>query len=246
MAATQAAAATSATSKKQVRSLLLLLGGTLGNNGSGVLDNGGLVVLGDGEALAVGGEAEEGLAALAANVAIGVLGHVGGRGAVGALLLELLDLAGGLNGEVLEEGLGALAVLVGDPLGGGVDLLLALALATLGVNQGVHGALVKEAGLLEAELVLELGGAAHEAVNGALGVLLDLVSIVQWLGTLSWWQKGGCACVLETRPNPARPSTLLGLAAYRSDQLLPELERGLRRQAGAGSRGDRKFGAEHT
>mgnify|MGYP000862918328 CR=1 FL=1 len=52
-----------------------------------------LVVFGNGESLSVSGESEEGTAALSANVAIWVLSHVGGWWTVGALLLELLDLA---------------------------------------------------------------------------------------------------------------------------------------------------------
>ena len=49
------------------------------------------VLLGDGKSLAIGGQTEEGLSALAADVSVGVLSHVGGGRAVGALLLELFD-----------------------------------------------------------------------------------------------------------------------------------------------------------
>ena len=63
-----------------------------------------------------------------------MLGHVGSGRAVGALLLQFLDFAVSLNREVLEEGLGALLVFVGDLLGGGVDLLFSLSLTTLGVD----------------------------------------------------------------------------------------------------------------
>lgn len=78
---------------KQVCSLLLFLGsGGFGWSGN---SNGrcGLVVLGNGESLSISGESEEGTTALSTNIAIWVLGHVGGGWAVGALLLELLDLA---------------------------------------------------------------------------------------------------------------------------------------------------------
>jgi len=163
-------------SSSDSRSLLLLSLGGSGLDGGGGNSDGGLVVLGDGKALAVGGETEEGLSTLSTDEAVGVLSHVGGRGALGALLLELLDLAGSLHGEVLKEGLGALLVLVGDSLGGGVHLLLALTLSSLGVNHGGNGALLGEAGLLEGELLSELGGASNETVNSVLGGLLNLFS----------------------------------------------------------------------
>jgi len=158
------------------RSLLLLSLGGSGLDGGGSNSNRGLVVLGDGKALAVGGETEEGLSALAADEAIGVLSHVGGRGALGALLLELLDLAGSLNGEVFEESLGALLVLVGDSLGGGVHLLLALTLSSLGVNHSGNSALLGEASFLKGELLSELGSASDETVNSVFGGLFDLFS----------------------------------------------------------------------
>lgn len=139
---------------------LCLTGGSLNSQGDdGGL--GGLVVLGDGHPLAVGGQAPEALAALAAGVPVLVLGHVGSRRAVGALGLELLDLSVGLNGEILKEGLCALLVSVLNLLGGGVNLLFALTLTALGINQSVDDALVNEAGLSKVKLVAELGSAEH-------------------------------------------------------------------------------------
>ena len=160
-------------------SLLLL---TLSSGLVGIGDSGGgsLVLLGDGEALAVLGEAEESLSALTADETIGVLSHVGSGRALGALLLELLDLAGGLNGEVVEEGLCALLVLVGDSLGGRVHLLLALTLTSLSVDHGGHGGLSGEASLLEGKLLSELGSTSDETVNGVLSGLLNLRSKKLW------------------------------------------------------------------
>ena len=158
-------------------SLLLLSSGL---DGSGGDSSNSLVLLGDGEALAVLGEAEESLSALTADETIGVLSHVGSRGALGAFLLELLDLAGGLNGEVVEEGLCALLVLVGDSLRGGVHLLLALTLTSLSVDHGGHGGLSGEASLLEGKLLSELGSTSDETVNGVLSGLLNLRSKKLW------------------------------------------------------------------
>ena len=76
-------------------SLLLFLGssGTSLDWCGGGDCTGGLVVLGNGQSLAISGKSEEGTATLSANVAVGMLSHVSGGRAVGALLLELLDLA---------------------------------------------------------------------------------------------------------------------------------------------------------
>ena len=74
--------------------------GTLGGGLNGKRDNSGLggsVVLGDGETLAVVGQTEVGLTTSTADETISVLSHEGAGGAVGALLLELFDFAGGLN-----------------------------------------------------------------------------------------------------------------------------------------------------
>lgn len=75
--------------------LLLALSGGLDGSGSG--SGSRFVLLGDGETLAIGGEAEESLTTLTADETIGVLSHVGGGRAQGALLLELLHFARGLN-----------------------------------------------------------------------------------------------------------------------------------------------------
>jgi hypothetical protein len=75
--------------------------------------------------------------------------------------------------------LGALLVSVLDLLGGGVDLLFALTLATLGVNQGGDGALALETGTGDGELVLKLSGTENNAVDVAFGLLLNFGSIIQ-------------------------------------------------------------------
>lgn len=106
-----------------------------------------------------------------------MLGHVGSGRAVGALLLQFLDLAVSLNREVLEEGLGALLVGVLDLLGGGVDLLFSLSLTTLGVDESVDDALVLEASLGKSVFTLELSGTEDDTV--ANGGLFNLRSISQ-------------------------------------------------------------------
>lgn len=106
-----------------------------------------------------------------------MLGHVGSGRAVGALLLQFLDLAVSLNREVLEEGLGALLVGVLDLLGGGVDLLFSLSLTTLGVDESVDDALVLEASLSKSVFTLELSSTEDDTV--ANGGLFNLRSISQ-------------------------------------------------------------------
>ena len=60
-----------------MRSLLLALGTLSGNDN--FLDDGlGFVLLGDGHSLSVLGQLVEHVAALAAGVSVGVVGHVGG------------------------------------------------------------------------------------------------------------------------------------------------------------------------
>ena len=61
------------------------------------------------------------------------------RGALFALNLELGDLAGVIDVEVLKDGLGSLLVLVADLLGLGVDLLLSLLLTTVEGKADVDG-----------------------------------------------------------------------------------------------------------
>jgi len=156
-------------------SLLLaaLLGSSLGGElqESGLL---GLVLLGRRHPLVVGSESVEGLAATTANITISVISHVCGRWALRALLLEFLDLSVGLNVEVVKSLLAALQVLVLDDLGCGEDFLLALTLATLGVNKSTDSALVGEAGREERHLILKLGSSEDHAVNRVLNSVLNL------------------------------------------------------------------------
>ena len=102
-----------------------------------------------------------------------MVSHVGGDLALVALILQLLDLAGGLDVLVLEEGKRALLVLVLDLLGLGVDLLLSLPLATIEGNESVNSALSLEAGLLEGQRLVESSSAAHEPVDGEVNLLLN-------------------------------------------------------------------------
>ena len=76
------------------------------------------------------------------------------RGALFALDLQLGDLAGVVDIEVLEDSLGSLLVLVADLLGLGVNLLLSLLLTTAEAEHHVNGGLLLKA----------------EGLNGALAV----------------------------------------------------------------------------
>ena len=125
------------------------------------------------------GKTEEGLTALTANETIGVLSHVGSRRASGAFLLQLLDLTVGLNREVLKNGLGALLVSVGDLLGCGVDLLLSLSLATLGVNESGDSGLGLETTSLNRGGVLELSGTEDDTVDTVFANFLNLRSTIE-------------------------------------------------------------------
>ena len=118
---------------------LLLFGGTLASSGNLLDDDLRLVLLGNGQSLSVLGQLVEHVAALAAGVSVGVVSHVGAYTSEEHLLtsrallafnLELCDLAGVVDIEVLKDGLGSLLVLVADLLGLGVDLLLPLLLST--------------------------------------------------------------------------------------------------------------------
>ena len=167
--------------RKEMRkscSLLLLLScvGFLGRGGSNYSD-GGLLVLGDGESLALGGELVEHVAGLTAGETIGVVSHVATRLGHGALVFETADLAGGLNGVVVEDGHGlSLLMLVLYLLGLGVDLLLSLSLATIKGNESINAALGLKAGLLKGLSVLESGSVEHQSVNRVVDVVLDLGS----------------------------------------------------------------------
>ena len=105
-----------------------------------------------------------------------MVGHVGGDLALSALVLELLDLARGLNVVVLKEGKGSLLVDVLDLLGLGVDLLLSLSLTTVKLDEGVDAALGLEASLLNGEAILKGGGVEDKSVNGEVNSLLDFGS----------------------------------------------------------------------
>ena len=124
-----------------MQSLLLAFSTTLGSNDNLLNDSLGLVLLGNGKSLSVLGELVEHVTALSAGVSVWVVSHVGGRGALFALDLQLGDLAGVVNIEVLKDGLGSLLVLVADLLGLGVNLLLSLLLTTVKGQAHVDGSL---------------------------------------------------------------------------------------------------------
>ena len=124
-----------------MQSLLLALGTTLGSDDNFLNDSLRLVLLRNGKSLSVLGELVEHVTALSASVSVGVVSHVGGRGALFALNLQLGDLAGVVDIEVLKNGLGSLFVLVADLLGLGVNLLLSLFLTTVKGQAYVNGCL---------------------------------------------------------------------------------------------------------
>ena len=124
-----------------MQSLLLALGTTLGGNDNLLNNSLRLVLFWNGKSLSVLGELVEHVTALSAGVSVGVVSHVGGRGALFALDLQLGDLAGVVDIEVLKNGLGSLLVLVADLLGLGVNLLLSLLLTTVKGQAYVNGCL---------------------------------------------------------------------------------------------------------
>ena len=126
-----------------MQSLLLALGTTLGSDDNFLNDSLRLVLLRNGKSLSVLGELVEHVTALSASVSVGVVSHVGGGGALLALNLQLGDLAGVVDIEVLKNGLGSLFVLVADLLGLGVNLLLSLLLTTVEGQAHVDGGLCR-------------------------------------------------------------------------------------------------------
>ena len=126
-----------------MQSLLLALGTTLGSDDNFLNDSLRLVLLRNGKSLSVLGELVEHVTALSASVSVGVVSHVGGGGALLALNLQLGDLAGVVDIEVLKNGLGSLFVLVADLLGLGVNLLLSLFLTTVEGQAHVDGGLCR-------------------------------------------------------------------------------------------------------
>ena len=91
------------------------------------------------------------------------------------LLLELNNLAGGVDLEVLEGGLGALLVDVLDLLWLGVDLLLSLSLTSIKVVVDDDVGLGGDALLVEGGGVVEDGGTVHEVIALVAGKLFNLV-----------------------------------------------------------------------
>lgn len=82
-----------------------------------------------------------------------------------AFLLQLLDLATGLNVVVFDEGHWSLSVLVRNLLGLGVNLLLSLTLTTFEIHEGNDVALGLEACLFNGALVKEHGSVENETID---------------------------------------------------------------------------------
>ena len=158
---------------RRISLLLLALGGLgWGSGGDGLR----LLVLGDGESLALGSETVEHVTALSAGESIGMVGHVGGNLALVALRLQSLDLAGSLNVVVLEERELSGLVLVRDLLGLGVDLLLSLSLTAIKSDESVDAALGLEASLLDSHRLVKLSSVEHKSVDWEFNSLLNLRS----------------------------------------------------------------------
>ena len=162
-----------------MQSLLLALGTTLGSDDNFLNDSLRLVLLRNGKSLSVLGELVEHVTALSASVSVGVVSHVGGRGALFALDLQLGDLAGVVDIEVLKNGLGSLLVLVADLLGLGVNLLLSLLLTTAKAEDHVNGGLIFKAEGLNGALTVEDSQTVdqHDLLSGDAGLLGNLLPI---------------------------------------------------------------------
>jgi presenilin-like A22 family membrane protease len=73
--------------------------------------------------------------------------------ALGALVLQFLDLSVGFNNVILKQSHWALSVLVGDLLGLGVNLLFSLTFATFEIHECDHIALGDDAGFLDGTFI---------------------------------------------------------------------------------------------
>ena len=162
-----------------MQSLLLAFSTTLGSNDNLLNDSLGLVLLGNGKSLSVLGELVEHVTALSAGVSVGVVSHVGGRGALFALDLQLGDLAGVVDVEVLEDSLGSLFVLVANLLGLGVNLLLSLLLTTAEAEDHIDGGLLLKAKGLNGALTVKDSETVdkHDLLSGDASLLGNLLPI---------------------------------------------------------------------
>ena len=146
-----------------------------------------LVLLWNWESLSVSGELEELSSGLTASVSIWMLGHVG-TGSVWRLLLQSLDLSGGIvNLEVLEESLWSLLVLMLDLLWGGMDLLLSLSLTTFEAHVDGALSLVLDSAIDKELLVLECLDTVLEvkvhgiAIDGSGNLFPKNMMVRKWL-----------------------------------------------------------------
>ena len=101
------------------------------------------------------------------------------RGALFALDLQLGDLAGVVDVEILKDSLGSLLVLVADLLGLGVNLLLSLLLTTAKAEDHVNGRLILKAEGLNGALTVEDSQTVdqHDLLSGDAGLLGNLLPI---------------------------------------------------------------------
>lgn len=158
--------------RKTSRSLLLLFDDLL-DNGDNFLDDG--LLDGDGESLAIGTSLPHGVSGESTDVSVLMVSHEPAL-TLGGLLLELDNLTGSINLEVLEGGLGSLLVDVLDLLWLGVNLLLSLSLTTIKVVVDNDVGLGGDALLVEGGGVVEDGGTVHEVIALVASKLFNLVS----------------------------------------------------------------------
>jgi hypothetical protein len=119
----------------------------------------------------------EGQVAAPARVPVRVGGHKDARAAARALLLEAGHLAGVVDLVVLEDRQLDGLVLVGDALGGGEDLLLALLGASPQAKDKVEGRLLLDVVVGKGAAILELLARKDEAllIRGDSLLVLDLL-----------------------------------------------------------------------
>ena len=118
----------------------------------------------------------EGELALAAVLTVLVPGHKDAGTALGrgALATEALDVAIAVDLVVPEDGHLDLLALVGDALGGGVNLLLALLGTTTQAEHQVEGRLLLDVVVDQGAAILELLASKAEALLGRRDALLVL------------------------------------------------------------------------
>ena len=127
-----------------------------------------------GESLAIGTGLPHGVAGSTADVSVLMVSHEPSLSLSG-LLLELDDLSGVIDLEVVKGLLGSLLVDMLDLLWLGVDLLLSLSLTSIKIVVDDDHGLGGDASLVEALGVVEDGGAVHEVVALVADLLFNAV-----------------------------------------------------------------------